>query len=91
MQYEHTTLSFYVNGEPSKGFLGLSAGVDPRVPNLEALNAQLSSTFDQLTNAGYEIVHVMPIQIASTIDRGKHPGHVVCTRGAAVVGRRAVR
>jgi len=82
MKYQ--TLSFFVGAGTTKNMLGVST-TDISAPDLEKFNQQLTEQCNKLHDAGYEVVHIVPLQIGTASKDGKTAWPI--TRGAAVVGR----
>lgn len=78
--------SFYVKTGIKKGVFGLASPA-PFAPDLEAMNNELAKVCNDMDAAGYDPVHVIPLQIGTDGGSGKNTGWAI-TRGATVVGRR---
>lgn len=83
MKYQ--TLSFFVGAGSTKNMLGITT-TDASAPDLDKFNQQLTECCNKLHEAGYEVAHIVPLQIGTATKDGKTAWPI--TRGAAVVGRR---
>lgn len=82
MKYQ--TLSFYVPCGTGRNMLGISTA-DASSPDLDKFNEQMNNCCEKLDAAGYDIAHVVPLQIGTSGRDGKINWSI--TRGAAVIGR----
>ena len=82
MKYQ--TLSFFVGAGSSKNMLGITT-TDASAPDLDKFNQHLTECCNKLHDAGYEVAHIVPLQIGTATKDGKTAWPI--TRGAAVVGR----